>query len=238
MGLFTQCRLTRSLDCLEPAHIASQVRLFTFAFCDSLNVRTVHLVDAVLPVEEAVARFSNQISGISPRRRPIRGVTFGVNKDENALSRWSFLLEGGALPELNLSTYHGTHFRPPADWPETIMATGAVNAFWFERKGYWGNQESDVYLFLKRMALRRSLFSGVPDAAAATAGGELRALCSSVHINVARTGPFKLSRWWWRQNRFVREFDRALLENAGAARMAALLAALGPGYESWFSAAK
>jgi hypothetical protein len=240
LGLFTQCRLTRHLDGLEPAYIASQVRLFTSAFFDSLNVRTVHLVDAVLPAELATARLADQISGIAVRPRPIQGVTFGVNKDENDLSRWDFFLEGGALPELNLSTYHGTHFRPPDEWLETVMGSGAVNALWFEGKGTRGSSESDVYLFCKRTALRRSLFLGVPDSAAAAAGSELRALCSSVHTSVAReqTGAFKLSRWWWRQKRFVRNFDQALLERAGAARMAAILTALGIGYEPWFSAAR
>lgn len=240
MGLFTQCRLTRHLDGLEPAHIASQVRLFTSALFDSLSVRTVHLVDAALPAEEGAARVANQISGIAVRHRPIRGVTFGVNKDENILSRWDLFLEGGPLPELNVCTYHGTHFRPPADWPETIMATGAVDAFWFEGKGYWGNRQSDLYLLLKRMALRRSMLMGIPNAAAAAAGNELRELCSSIRTNAVQneTGTFKLSRWWWRRNRFVRDFDEALLEKVGAARMAGTLTALGISYEQWISAAR
>jgi hypothetical protein len=240
LGLFTQCRLTRQLDGLEPAHIASQVRLFASAFFDSLNVRTVHFAGAVLPTEQAAARLANQISGIAIRHRPIQGVTFGVNKDENVLSRWDFLLEGGALPELNLSTYHGTHFRLPDEWPEKVMATGAVSALWFEGKGYWGHQESDVYLLLKRMALWRSLFLGVPDGPSATAGNELREFCSSIRIHGAlqERGTFKLSRWRWRQKKFVKDFDRALLERAGAAKMAAVLEAVGISSEAWFSAGR
>lgn len=238
MGLFTQCRLARNLDSLEPAHVASQVRLFTSALFDSLNATKIHIVSAVLPVEEAIQRLAAQISSFAIKHQPIQGVTFGINKDENILSRWDLFLEGGPLPELNISTYHGTHFRPPAHWPETIMATGAVNAFWFEGKGYWGSNQSDLYLLLKRMALRRFMLLGIPDPAASAAGNELRELCSSIRTNLAQneTGAFKLSRWWWRRKRFVRDFDEALLEKVGAAGMAVILRALGISYQQWISA--
>ncbi len=240
MGLFTQCRLARYLDSLEPAHIASQVQLLTSVLFDSLNARTIHIVGAVLPAEEASARFADRLSRIAVKHRPIHGVTFGVNKEENILSRWDFFLEGGPLPELNVCTYHGTHFRPPDKWPETIVGARAANALWFEGKGYWGTKQSDLYLFLKRAALRRSIFLGIPDAPAAAAGNELREICSSIRTDVAREekGAFRLSRWSWRKKKFVRDFDRALLEKVGTARMTAILTTLGINNEQWLSAAR
>jgi hypothetical protein len=237
LGLFTQCRLACYLDSLDSAHIQSRTRALLSAHFDSLHVRTTHVVGAVLSTEQALDRFARQLSGLEIRHQPVQGVTFAVDKDKNILSRWDLFLEGGVLPELSLSTYHGTRFHAPPAWPETIIKTRACNTLWFEGKGYWGRSEGDLYLACKRRMLGRSLFLGVPDLAAAGAGLELRRICQTIQTMrvVQRSEGVKLSRWFWQRRRFLKTFDRILINRLGAEKLAGILRIAGIEPGQWLS---
>jgi hypothetical protein len=235
LGLFTQCRLARYLDSLEPAHIESLARVLLSALFESLHVRRVHVVGAVLSTDEALNRFAGKLSSFEIKHQPIQGVTFGLDTDKNIHSRWNLFLEGGVLPELNLYTYHGTGFRPPPEWPEAIMRTAAVSALWLDGRGSWGRSEGDLYLACKRSRLGRSLFLGVPHPAAATAGLELRQICQTVQTMKAshRPGSVKLSRWFWQRRRFLRTFDKILINRLGVEKLAAMLRTAGLEPDQW-----
>jgi hypothetical protein len=237
LGLFTQCRLARYLDSFEPAHIESLARMLLSGFFDSLHVKTVHVVGAALSTEEALNRVAEQLSNIKIKHQPTQGVTFGLNKDKNILSRWTLFLEGGPLPELTLSTFHGTGFRPPPEWQEAIMKTAAVNTLWFDGKGDWGRSEGDLYIACKRRMLGRSLFLGIPDPAAAGAGLELREVCQTVQTTRVsrRSEYFKLSRWFWQRRGFLRVFDRILINRLGVEKLAAILRVMGIESDQWLS---
>ena len=237
MGLFTQCRLACYLDSLEPAHIESRARVLLSALFESLRVRTVHVVGTALSTDDALNRFAGKLSSLEIKHQPVQGVTFGIDKDKNILSRWDLFLEGGVLPELNLCTYHGTRFHPPPAWPETIIKTSGCNALWFEGKGYWGRSEGDLYLACKRSMLGRSLFLGVPDLAAAGAGLELRQICQTVQTMrvVQRSEGVRLSRWFWQRRRFLKAFDRILINRLGVEKLAGILRTAGIEPGQWLS---
>jgi hypothetical protein len=194
-------------------------------------------VGAALSREGALSRFAEQLSSIKIKHQPTQGVTFGLDKDKNILSRWTLFLEGGPLPELSLSTYHGTGFRPPPGWPAAIMKTAAVNALWFDGKGDWGRSEGDLYIACKRRLLGHSLFLGVPDLAASTAGLELRQVCQTIQtMRVFHDAEyFKLSGWFWQRRRFLRTFDRVLINRLGVEKLAAILRTMDLEPDQWLS---
>jgi len=117
------------------------------------------------------------------------------------------------------------------------MKTAAVNALWFDGKGYWGRSEGDLYLYRKRAMLGRSLFLGVPDPSVARAGLELRHICQTVQtMKVQRHSEyFKLSRWSWRQRRFLKSFDNLLVDKLGAEKLAETLRTMGIDPDRWLS---
>jgi hypothetical protein len=207
------------------------------AFFNSLHVRTVHIVGAALSTEEALSRFAGKLSSIQIKQEPTQGLTFGLDKGKNMLSRWTLFLEGGPLPELSLSTYHGTGFRPPAEWPEVVIKTAGLNVLWFDGKGDWGRSEGDLYIACKRRMLGRSLFLGIPDSAAARAGLELREACWTVQtMRVSHRSEYcKLSRWFWQRRRFLAIFDRILINQLGMEKLSAILQTMNLEPHQWLS---
>ena len=94
-----------------------------------------------------------------------------------------------------------------------------------------------VFLMLKRYKLF-PYSKGNASSEAAAAGQHLRRLCRDVWQKQSGDADthYELSSWGWRRKRFVRKFDKMLLEHAGRENLDSLLKEMGTRLDSWLPA--
>jgi hypothetical protein len=170
------------------------------------------------------------------------GMSFGLDKESNPRSWWNLNLYRGPLPVLELLSYHGYDFKPRGGWERSLFANGeAVHVLWMDArtgvgvKRYWGDG-GDIYLLQKRQNLL-PFSKGDSGEEAVKAGRRLRDLCRIVWRRQRgnKAGLYKLSSL--DQKRFMRKFDKALLDEVGAEKLAALLEVMGTNLDHWFHSA-
>jgi len=166
------------------------------------------------------------------------GMSFGLDKESNPRSWWNLSLNRGPMPVLELLSYHGYDFKPPGGWEKSLFANReAVHVLWMEArtgagvKRYWGAGHH-IYLLEKRQNLF-PFSEGDSGEEAIGAGWRLRELCRTVwnRQRANKADPYSLSSS--DQKRFMQRFDKALLDEVGAEKLAALLEVMGTDLDHW-----
>lgn len=181
------------------------------------------------------------------------GITFGM--DEVPLrpsSRWQLYLHRGPLPVLQLRIADASGFRPPSGWGEKLLANGAADVAYQGAGGYLGDphhiwlclsgsgylgEAHDIYLLLKSQKIFPWSKGGSSDEAVG-AGQRLREICKAVWAHRGSRGKRwqSVSAWRWGQRRFLRSFDRLLVERLKFDDLQGLLTVIGTSAESWYAA--
>ncbi|MGA2603559.1 MAG: hypothetical protein ABSG14_04965 [Verrucomicrobiia bacterium] len=170
------------------------------------------------------------------------GMSFGLDKESNRRSWWDLNLYRGPLPILELLSYHGYDFKPLGGWERSLFANGeAVHVLWMDAragagvKRYWG-AGGNIYLLKKRQDLL-PVSKGDSGEEAIKAGRRLRDLCRIVWRRQRgnKAGLYKLSSL--DQKRFMQRFDKALLDEVGAEKLAVLLEMMGTSLDHWLRSA-
>lgn len=191
----------------------------------------------VLPIREAVVECCSKMTRAPQLPSVSGGISFGLDRDPNGpRNSWTLALHRGPLPLLELGISDGTGFKPPSGWDEMLFTNGGAHVLWVVGTGYIGRADH-IYLLLKRKQLFQ-WSKGDCSSSAVRAGGELRRLCEAAWEkgSHAKTNPFRLSTWRWRQRRFVREFDRRLLARVERDQIAGILSAMGTNIDNWLRA--
>lgn len=161
------------------------------------------------------------------------GISFGLDQDPlSPKKRWLLMFHQGPLPLLELSISDQAGFRPPPDWTDSLIRSGAAHILRTDR-GYIGSA-GHLYLFLKRNKIFPHS-KGNSSADAVLAGQRLQQFCREVtSVRAATTD--RLSFWRWKQKRFIHRFDQALLTQIGPDKLSMLLRAMGTSLAEWFQA--
>jgi len=198
-----------------------------------------------LELEEAAQECSLRMVRTTRSPGISAGVAFGINEAPlGPRSRWELYLHRGPLPVLELRLCDRLGFRPPQKWRERLLAGEACDVLcvggssWLSRsnRGYLGDAHH-VYLLLKREKLFPWSKGDSSDSAVA-AGQRLRRMCEEAwSIEPSeKAGPFELSSLQWSQKRFVRKFDKLLIECAGVQELCSVLKTMGTDLDRWLRA--
>lgn len=236
MGLFSQHPASKFLDDASESCIEDGAKVLLSGFFDAMHVQKVHFEKNVLPIEEAVGQCCLRMAQAPQRPNLSSGIVFGMDKEPNSpRTAWELWLHRGPLPLLELCISDGIGFKPPRGWAQPLLSDGAAHVLWVSGKGYVGGADY-LYLLLKRQKLF-PYSKGDSGEGAVAAGQQLRQLCSQVWSKQgAKAGPYKLSSWGWSQKRFIRKFDKLLVDQVGREKLAQVLKTMGTDLDQWFQA--
>lgn len=182
--------------------------------------------------ETCASRMSKlqEIAGVST------GISFGIDTEPSGpKTSWSLTFHRGPLPLLEIELSDITGFHPPQSWVDSMVESKAAHVIWGKHSRLGGGDH--LFLMLKRIRLF-PYSKGNSSSDAVAAGQRLRRLCGEVWQKLSG-GPealYELSSWNWKRKRFVRRFDKALLEHAGSENLDALLKEMGTRLDSWLPA--
>jgi hypothetical protein len=165
------------------------------------------------------------------------GLSFGLEEAPSGpRTRWGLVLHRGPLLMLEIEIADGNGFKPKSGWAYSMVLSGAAHVCWDCDKGYLGNDDN-LYLFLKRARLFPHS-KGPSNEIAINAGLRLRQLCREIWSEQAGQGasPSALSSSSWRQKRFIKNFDRMLVDRIGREELAGLLTAMATDSDQWLQA--
>jgi hypothetical protein len=223
-----------------------------------MEVQKVIRLGTACPAAEASQTLSRQlVMGVEPLAMPellarIRGqdltmemcagvrtfgINFGIEQRLNS-SGCTLYCRSGPLPVVELGVLYFADRQSPREWAETLVATKAVDVVytrtpWLRRERRYGAGDSR-YLLWKRARLFREPKASI---GAVQAGCVLRELCKGVW-NDPKRGLAKLeaTRWWpWSQRRFIKAFDKALVEQVGEEKLTEIFGAMGTTVEQWLA---
>jgi hypothetical protein len=209
-------------------------------FFKSLSVHTVRLSPRLHPVTldaaAAIGACSRRMTELKPLQKGSRGISFALEQDGKSSSDWDLFLHRDPLPLLDLGTQVDDGFDPAPGWGAGLIEKGTGDVF-CDSTGYFGSQHY-IYLLLKQQRLRRySSGQSAPEAVAA--GLELRRECLKVSAIASDQKPdqkperYMLSGGTSKKRRFLRQFDRALLDAVGSANLQEILKAMGIDLDLW-----
>jgi hypothetical protein len=183
-------------------------------------------------VETCASRMSKlpEIPGVS------RGISFGIDTEPSGpKTGWSVAFHRGPLPLLEIGLSDITGFHPPQRWVDSMVESKAAHIIW-GKHSYLGGGDH-LFLMLKRFKLF-PYSKGNSSSEVVAAGQRLRRLCREVWQKLSGDPEtlYELSSWEWKRKRFVRTFDKALLEHAGSENLDALLKEMGTRLDSWLPA--
>jgi hypothetical protein len=234
LGLFPLCRIVSFVDSLDTIEAASRALLE--GLFESLSVHTVRLSPRHRPVTlepaEAIGVCSLGMADLKPLRNGSRGISFALEQDGKGKSDWELFLHRGPLPLLDLSTLVNGGFDPAPGWGAGLINEGTVDVF-CDSTGYFGGQHHIYLLFKQRRLFPYSLAQSAPEAVAA--GLELRRVCLKVSARGShqKPEPYLLSGGNSGKRRFLRQFDRALLDSIESASLEQIFEAMGITKELW-----
>jgi len=166
-----------------------------------------------------------------------RGISFGIETTPDGPAHsWGIVLHRGPLPLLEIELSDLTGFHPPRSFRTAMLESHAAHIISGRNSRTTGRGDY-LFLLLKRWRLfPYSKGSGESDSV--LVGNSLRRVCHETWQKLAdNPEPLcELSNWNWRRKRFVRKFDRALLEEYGADDLDILLKRMGTRLESWLAA--
>jgi len=196
-----------------------------------------HLVIYVepLPMSELLARIQGQDLSVEM----CAGVrTFGINfdiKQRSNSSGCTLYYRFGPLPILELGVLYFADVQSPREWAESLVSSKAVEVIrtqtdWLRLNKRYGAGDRR-YLLWKRDKLLRE-----PKATthALQEGRVLRELCSGVWNKRSNDLAKKAANIWPGSHvRFIRAFDKALVEEVGFDKLSKLLATMGTTIDQW-----
>jgi hypothetical protein len=183
-------------------------------------------------IETCASRMAQlpEIAGIS------RGISFGIDvQPTGPKTNWNVILHRGPLPLLEIELSDITGFHPPQRWVESMVESKVAHII--SRKHSHLGSGDHLFLMLKRFKLF-PYSKGNSSSDAVAAGQRIRRLCREVGQKLSGDPEtlYALSSWEWKRKRFVRMFDKALLEHAGSENLDALLKEMGTRLDSWLPA--
>lgn len=190
------------------------------------------------PADQGVGVLSVRMTQIPMLPRVSGGVTFGVDEEPiSPRTQWHLVFHRGPLLLLEIDISDGTGFKPPRGWVESLTSRGAAHICWESKKGYVGSGDH-LYLFFKRLKVfphskHSSNEEGIQ------AGIHLRQLCRDVWSKHGweQAGVYQLSSGRGSQQRFVRKFDKMLLDRLGPEALTKVLEQMGTTLHEWVKAA-
>jgi len=267
MGLHTQFAVFRFVSGGESEQFESEVRAMLAGFFkattthdvqdafghyyspeEALQELSLHMVKAqrMESKEKNLPRFEEQgqqLDQLSSATRIDRdgkliGISFGIDKKTNPKSRWNLFLRRGALPMLELRTFHGNGFQPNQQIETDLIKTDAVvwidGFLGFGGKKYIGTDDN-LYLLLKWFKLRLGS-QNHNDNHAVAAGLDLRQKCREIsrqETSSENHSTRRLSSSGSKTREFEQNFDQALLGLVGNEPLNLLLKTMGTDLQKW-----
>jgi len=188
------------------------------------------------PLGTAIETCASRMAQLPEIARISRGISFGIDvQPSGPKTDWKVIFHRGPLPLLEIELSDITGFHPPQRWVDSIAESKAAHII-SKRHSYFGGGDH-LFLMLKRFKLF-PYSKGSSSSEAVAAGQRLRKLCGGVWQKLSDDPEtlYELSSWEWKRKRFVRTFDKALLEHAGSEYLDALLKEMGTRLDSWLSA--
>lgn len=184
-------------------------------------------------IDEAVEICATRLAKLSEIPLVSRGISFGIDVEPSGPdTSWRLLLHRGPLPLLQVELSNMPGFHPPKGWRDALINTRCAHVI----RSTMGSGDN-VFLLLKRIKLfPYSKGNSSPQAAAA--GQQLRKLCREAWQKQAGSPEtlYDLPSLNSRRRRFVKKFDRILLEHAGSENLSAILKQMDTRLESWLAA--
>jgi hypothetical protein len=183
--------------------------------------------------ETCASRMSKlqEIPGVS------RGISFGIDTEPSGpKTSWSLAFHRGPLPLLEIELSDHLGFHPPQTFRNSMIQSKCAHIV-NGAKGPIAGGGDHIFLMLKRFKLF-PYSKGNSSSEVVAAGQRLRRLCREVWQKLSGDLEtlYELSSWEWKRKRFVRAFDKALLEHAGSENLDALLKEMGTRLDSWLPA--
>jgi hypothetical protein len=184
-------------------------------------------------VETCASRMSKlpEIPGVS------RGISFGIDTEPSgSKTSWSLAFHRGPLPLLEIELSDHVGFHPPQSFRNSMIQSKCAHIV-NGAKGPITGGGDPIFLMLKRFKLF-PYSKGNSSSEVVAAGQRLRRLCREVWQKLSGDPEtlYELSSWEWKRKRFVRTFDKVLLEHAGSGNLDALLKEMGTRLDSWLPA--
>jgi hypothetical protein len=202
-----------------------------------LDVLTMPVKYEVVPADLAARHGAIRMAELARPLGISTGISFGLDRAPlSPKTSWELILHRGPLPLLELGISDQAGFMPPPGWLETLRRSGAVEIL-NNGKRYLGTADN-LYLWLKRSHIFPHS-KGLANVEAVTAGQHLRQLCREMFPHGQAKSEARLSElsfWRWRQKRFIRTFDKALIKHVGSDKLNAVLKAMGTSPAEWFRA--
>ena len=171
------------------------------------------------------------------------GMSFGIGNESNPRGWWNLTVHRGPFPLLELLSYHGYDFKPPSGWEESLFADReAVHVLMIDARAGVGVKRyrgAGHYIYLLRKREHLFLFSrGDSGEEAIKAGRRLCDLCHTVWKRQRgnKANLYRLSSS--DQYRFMQRFDKALLDEVGAEKLAGILEVIGTDLAHWLQGAR
>ncbi|HKT47167.1 MAG TPA: hypothetical protein VJP87_06540 [Candidatus Acidoferrales bacterium] len=184
-------------------------------------------------VDAAVETCATRLAKLPEIPRVSRGISFGIDSEPSGPDRsWSVVLHRGPLPLLQIERSSMSGFHPPSGWQDALINSHCAHVV----QSTLGSGHN-VLMLLKRTTLfPYSKGNSSPQSVAA--GQQLRRLCREAWQQQSGSSEtlYKASFWARRRRRFVREFDRMLLDRVGSEALSTILKQMDTRLESWLAA--
>jgi len=255
MSQVLHCDITRFITSSSEEDARGETHAFLSAIFQSMEVQEVtrvgikhtaeeashtlsrHLVIYVepLPMSELLARIQGQDLSVEM----CAGVrTFGINfniKQRSNLSGCTLYYRFGPLPLLELGLLYFADVQSPREWGELLVSSKAVDVIrtqtdWLRLNKRYGAGDRRYLLW------KRDKLLGEPKATtnALQSGRVLRELCRAVWNKQSNDLAKKAANIWPGSHvRFIRAFDKALVDEVGFDRLSKLLDSLGTTIDQW-----
>jgi len=184
-----------------------------------------------MTVKDAIIALSRRLVSMPVIMDGGTGVGFQMETAGNP--KWSLILHRDVFFRVELRTFVGDSQRLSQRKGKRLVTTGTAHLF----KNLWGVRgvPVDIYLSRKLHELRaRHVHPLMPDGGL-VASAQFRQICRQVWdgAHPRNVAPRFLSVWGWRINRFVRSYDRLLVESASAEQLKTALDKMGMGMNLW-----
>ena len=252
------CDITRFITSSSEEGARRETHAFLSAIFQSMEVQEVtrvginytaeeashtlsrHLLICVepLPMSALLARIQGQDLSVEM----CAGVrTFGINfdiKQRFNSGGCTLYYRFGPLPVLELGVLYFADVQSPREWAESLVSSKAVDVIrtqthWLRLNRRYGAGDRRYLLW------KRDKLLGEPKATtnALQAGRVLRELCSAVWNNQSNDLAKLAAKTWPGSNvRFIKAFDKALVDEVGFDKLAKLLQTLGTTIDQWLEA--
>lgn len=257
MSQILRCTITRFITSLSEEGARAETHAFLSTIFKSMEVQEVTRLGIKCPAEDASHRLSRHLFiHVEPAPMPellarIEGQdlsvemragvrTFGINFDVKQrfnASGCTLYYRFGPLPVLELSVLYFADVQSPREWADSLVASKAVDVVltetdWLRLYKHYGTGDRR-YLLSKLNDLFRKPKASME---AVQAGRVLREQCSAVWDKRSNDIVKNSPKWWpGSRKRFIRAFDKALVDQIGFDRLSELLEAMDTTIDQWLA---